>query len=190
VPVALTRATGFIILCLLFQCGEDDILLTATESTTLAAGSGTTDTATTGDCGCTYTVPATAYRVYAKALGLKPGSVICLKAGASYKSFVFKNVRGTASAPITIRNCGGIAVINGGTQWFGIRTEYSSFFRITGGSADGTFGIRINGGRQSLHLDLLTTNVEVDHVEIANSGFAGIILPNTTYHLTMRKNRG
>jgi hypothetical protein len=171
----LAKAVSSIVLCLFFQCSEEDLLLTSAKDLSVASTSGTTATAATGDCGCTYTVPATAYRIDAQALGLKPGAVICLKAGVAYKNLVFKNVRGTAAAPIIIKNCGGTANINGTGQWFGIRTEYSSFFRITGGSINGSHGIRINGGRQSLHLDLLTTNVEVDHVEIFNSGFSGVM---------------
>ena len=171
----LITATGFVAILSLSQCADEEILLTPTEDTTTLAGTEGTANATTTECGCDYVVPATAYRIDAKALGLKPGSVICVKAGVAYKQLVFKNVRGTASAPVTIRNCGGTAVINGTSKWFGIRTEYSSFFRITGGNVDDTYGIRITGGQQSLHLDGLTTNVEVDHVEILNSGFAGIM---------------
>lgn len=171
----LTKAATFTLLCLFFQCSEDEILLTATDDVSTLEVSGSVSAATAGECGCTYTVPASAYRIDAKALGLKPGAVICLKAGTAYKQLVFKNVRGTAAAPITIRNCGGTATIDGTGKWFGIRTEYSSFFRITGGNADGSYGIRITGGKQSIHLDLLTSNVEVDHVEIRNSGFAGIM---------------
>lgn len=172
---SLTKALPFILLGLFFQCSEDELLLTSTETATTTSTTGSTSLSTTGDCGCTYTVPATAYRIDAQALGLKPGAVICLKAGVAYKNLVFKNVRGTATNPIIIKNCGGTAVVNGSTGWFGIRTEYSSFFRITGGNTDGTYGLRITGGRQTLHLDLLTTNVEVDHVEISNSGFAGVM---------------
>ena len=171
----LTKGFSIIALCFLFQCSEEEQLLNSVETTTTSTTAGTTTASTTGDCGCDYVVPATAYRIDAQALGLKPGSVICLKAGFAYKNLVFKNVRGTASAPIIIKNCGGIATVNGGTGWFSIRTEYSSFFRISGGDANGSYGIRLIGGRQSLHLDLLTTNVEVDHVEISKSGFAGIM---------------
>ena len=171
----LRKVVGAAVLCSIFQCSEDEILLTPTEDASTVTTTGTASTASTTECGCTYTVPATAYRIDAKALGLKPGAVICLKAGTAYKNLVFSNVRGTASAPIIIKNCGGVATISGSTKWFGIRTEYSSFFRITGGNVDGAYGIKINGGHQSLHLDLLTTNVEVDHVEILNSGFAGIM---------------
>jgi hypothetical protein len=171
----LAKVVSFVLLCALFQCSDEELLLTSTTSTSTVTTDGTTSGLTTTDCGCTYTVPATAYRIDALALGLKPGAVICLKAGVAYKNLVFKNVRGTAAAPIIIKNCGGTAVINGSTGWFGIRTEYSSFFRITGGNMNGSYGIKITGGRQSLHLDLLTTNVEVDHVEISNSGFAGVM---------------
>jgi hypothetical protein len=171
----LTKGLSFFVLCLLFQCSEDELLLSSTQDVSSTSLTGATTAATTGDCGCTYTVPATAYRIDALALGLKPGAVICLKAGVAYKNLVFKNVKGTASAPIIIKNCGGTATVTGTGQWFGIRTEYSSYFRITGGNANGSYGLRINGGYQSLHLDLLTTNVEVDHVEIYNSGFSGVM---------------
>ncbi|HEU5145343.1 MAG TPA: hypothetical protein VFT90_01450, partial [Chryseosolibacter sp.] len=105
----LPKALTFCALCLLFQCSEEDVLLTQTETASTTTTTGTTATATTGDCGCTYTVPASAYRIDAQALGLKPGAVICLKAGVAYKNLVFKNVRGTATAPIIIKNCGGTA---------------------------------------------------------------------------------
>lgn len=165
------KAFPFIALCLFFQCSEDELLLT---STTNPTSTGTTSL-TTSDCGCTYTVPANTYKVDGQTLGLKPGAVICLKAGTLYGNLVFRNIRGTATSPIIIKNCGGNVTINGAGKWFGLRTEYSSFIRITGGTASGSYGIKINGGYQSMHLDLLTTNVEVDHIEIANSGFAGIM---------------
>lgn len=172
---AMAKALTFGLIAISFQCTEEDLLLTSATDINTATATGETATTAAGSCGCTYTVPATAYRIDGQALGLKPGAVICLKAGVAYKNLVFKNIRGTAAAPITIKNCGGTATITGTNQWFGIRTEYSSYFRITGGNTNGSYGIRINGGTQSLHLDLLTTNVEVDHVEIYNSGFAGVM---------------
>jgi hypothetical protein len=171
----LTKAVSFVALALMFQCSEEDLLLTSATTLTTTTTTAGADALTTGDCGCTYTVPATAYRVDGAALGLKPGAVICLKGGTTYKLLVFQNIRGTATAPITIKNCGGVAVVNGSTQGHGIRTEYSSFFRITGGSTNGSYGIKLTGGMLSLHLGMLTTNVEVDHLEIAYSGFAGIM---------------
>jgi hypothetical protein len=171
---SVIRVSGFVVFCLFFQCSEDDLLLTnSTSTTTTTAGAATLTS--TSDCGCTYTVPANLSRIDGQKLGIKPGAVICLKAGTAYGVLVFTNIRGTSAAPITIRNCGGTAVVTGTGKWYGIRTELSSFIKITGGNVSGTYGIKINGGTQSLHLEGLTTNVEVDHVEILNSGFAGIM---------------
>jgi hypothetical protein len=130
----------------------------------------------TSDCGCTYTVPVSSSTIYldGKTLGIKPGAVICLKGGATYKNIVFKNFNGTATAPITIKNCGGTVTFNATGTYYGIKTQQSSYFRITGGSGT-TYGIKINGGQQSITLEYLTTNVEVDHVEVASSGFSGIM---------------
>ena len=174
----LTRAFIFIAIGLFFQCSEDELLLTSTEEDINATTvSGTASAATAGDCGCTYTVPASDYiKIDGQVLGLKPGAVICLKAGLSYRNIIFKNLRGTAAAPIIIKNCGGAVVIDASTtKRSGIRTERSSFLRITGGNVHGSYGIKITGGWHSMHLDMLTTNVEVDHVEISNSGFAGVM---------------
>jgi hypothetical protein len=50
----------------------------------------------------------------------------------------------------------------------------SSFIRITGGTGT-TYGIKINGGHHSVTLEYLTTDVEVDHIEVGGSGFSGIM---------------
>src|SRR5688572_10533036 len=91
-------------------------------------------TATTGvaDCStCTYVVPATATIVDGVTLKLGPGSVICLNAANAYKSIIFRNLIGTATSPIIIRNCGGTAVLDGTGKGYVIRTETSKYFRIT-----------------------------------------------------------
>lgn len=172
---ALAKAMSLFFVCILLQCSEEEFLQDANGDISASTLSGTAASTLAADCGCTYTVPANTTKIDGEALKLKPGSVICLKAGVAYTNLTFKNIRGTASAPIIIRNCGGTVNIKAGTKSSGIRTEHSSFLRITGGNAHGVYGIRINGGHQSLHLDMLTTNVEVDHVEIFNSGFAGIM---------------
>lgn len=163
VVILLCVFVGFI------QCSEDEVLLTPEEDLVTKA------TATT-DCGCTYTVPVSTSTIYLDGtkLGIKPGAVICLKGGATYKNIVFKNFKGTASAPITIKNCGGNVTFNATGMAYGIKTQYSSFFRITGGTGS-TYGIKVNGGQQSMQLEAFTTNVEVDHLEIGGSGFAGIM---------------
>jgi hypothetical protein len=161
--------------CLSFmfvQCADEEILETpVVQDQTITAAA-----TTTADCGCSYTVPPSTntITVDGAALGIKPGGVICLKGGATYKNIVFKNMRGTATLPITIKNCGGTATLNATGAPFGIKTMSSSFIRITGGTGTAR-GIKINGGQMSVTLEYLTTNVEVDHIEVGNSGFAGIM---------------
>jgi hypothetical protein len=151
----------------LFQCSEEEIMVTPEdEMTTLAAS--------TSDCGCTYTVPSNTYLIDGAALNLKPGNVICLKAGNTYGRMVFRNLKGSATSPIIIRNCGGTATVNATGGPFGIKTELSQYIRITGGTGT-TYGIKVNGGTMSVTLEKLTSNVEVDHIEVANSGFSGIM---------------
>lgn len=174
--VNLARAIAFVSLCTLVGCSEEELLNTAatTDPTTKAAA--TTSSTVLSDCGCTYTVPVSTNTVTVDGakLGIKPGAVICLQGGATYKNIFFKNLKGTAAAPITIENCGGTATLNATGTYFGIKTQLCSHIRITGGSGT-SYGIKVNGGQQSVTLEYLTTDVELDHVEVGNSGFSGIM---------------
>jgi hypothetical protein len=127
------------------------------------------------DCGCDYIVPANTYSVDGSALGIQPGNTICLSAGMSYKNIVFKNIIGTAENPIIIKNCGGTAVLNATGLSFGLKTQNSKYFRITGGNTFNVYGIKVNGGHIGIALGELSTNFDVDHVEVQNVGFAGIM---------------
>lgn len=165
------RQIGFAFIAVMLfmaSCSEEEIVVKAVEEDMVTSATSTTD------CGCTYTVPSNTYLIDGTALGIKPGNVICLKAGNTYGRMVFRNLKGTATAPITIRNCGGTAVITATGGPFGLKTELSQYIRITGGSGT-TYGIKINGGSIGLTLEKLTTQVEVDHIEVASSGFAGIM---------------
>jgi hypothetical protein len=167
----LTRFTALALVCsALFQCTEDELV---TPDPTVENDQTTSATATT-DCGCTYTVPSNTYAVDGTALAIKPGAVICLKYGNTYGNIVFRNLKGTATSPITIRNCGGTVTLNATGRPFGLKTEMSQYIRITGGTGT-TYGIKVNGGTQGVQLEKLTTQVEVDHLEIASSGFAGVM---------------
>src|SRR5687767_14851300 len=105
--IVVAKVCAFVTMFTLMQCSEDELLTSSTtvsSTTTVAAGTTTSSV----DCGCTYTVPSNTYLVDGKALALKPGAVICLKAGNTYKNIVFRNIVGTVDAPIIIKNCGGI----------------------------------------------------------------------------------
>jgi hypothetical protein len=128
------------------------------------------------DCStCTYVVPDRTHVIDGLALGLKPGAVICLNAATPYKNLLFRNITGTAEQPITITNCGGTATLTATGLSFGLKTQNSKYFRITGGTTANTYGIKIVNGHIGIALGDLSTNFEVDHVEVAGSGFAGIM---------------
>jgi hypothetical protein len=126
---------------------------------------------------CKYIVPIEAMTVDGAKLGIKPGDVICLNSAIKYfHSLHFTNIVGTATAPVIIANCGGTAVLTANGRPFNIKTSKSKYFRITGGDVAGTYGIKMSGPTGSgVVLAGLSTNFEVDHVEVFNTGFAGII---------------
>lgn len=124
---------------------------------------------------CDYVVPEGQTRVDGIALGLKPGSVIGLSGSIAYKNLNFQNIVGTAEQPIIIKNCGGTARLDATGTTNGIKIERSKYVRITGGDVNGVYGIVVNGGHMSVNFGFLATNFEVDHIEIYNSGFAGIM---------------
>lgn len=167
--------TALALLCLVTRCSDEQLLVssTSTSSNTLTTTSGTTDVS---DCsGCTYVVPAGATIIDGKTLGLKPGAVIGLDAKVSYGMLTFRNINGTIDQPIIIKNCGGIARIDGTGKTSALKTQNSSYFRITGGDLKDSYGIILTGGTITVSLGSLSNHFEVDHLEVQNSGFAGIM---------------
>ncbi|HEY0741856.1 MAG TPA: right-handed parallel beta-helix repeat-containing protein [Chryseosolibacter sp.] len=126
-------------------------------------------------CQCTYVVPERTHVIDGAVLQIKPGDRICLSASNTYKNLLFKNIVGTTELPVIITNCGGTALLNATGLSFGLKTQNSKHFRITGGSSAYVYGIKVEGGHIGIALGDLSTNFEVDHVEVANSGFAGIM---------------
>lgn len=178
VPHALKKTFVYIILLLITaRCADEDLLTdTNAISTSAVINTTTSSLLVENDClACAYIVPANNNIIDGIALGLKPGDVIGLSANIKYGNLIFRNVIGTADSPIIIKNCGGPVLIDATGKPDGIKTENSKYFRITGGTADKVYGIKIIGGHMGVHLTKLSTNFEVDHVEITGSGFAGIM---------------
>ena len=173
----LNRPLLFLIpLLLTFGCSDEQLLSDSLVSTNVDLNSVEDGADLVASCSsCTYVVPAGTVIVDAVKLGLKPGSVICLDSRIEYGNLLFRNLEGTYDQRIVIRNCGGVARINATGKNFGIKTENSKFFRITGGDVKGEYGIIVTGGTMGITLQHLSTNFDVDHIEIQNSGFAGIM---------------
>ncbi len=172
------------------KCADDEVLPAVKPAVKGSADNNPPKTDTSSDCNCTYVVPADSTVVDGKVLNLKPGSVICLNSAVAYGTLEFHNLTGTKEQPIVIKNCGGEVNLKATDKWHAIKAENSKYFRITGSSVDGIYGIKIQGGEMGIKLDGLSTNFEVDHVEVSNVGFAGIMAKTdpTCDDATLREN--
>ncbi|MFZ4724729.1 MAG: right-handed parallel beta-helix repeat-containing protein [Paludibacter sp.] len=127
---------------------------------------------------CKYIVPLEQTNVDANSLSLLPGDTVCIMAGKR-QYLRFANFRGDSLKYIVIKNYDGEVVIENDDHYFGLSISNCSYFRLTG-SADNSenFGIKILKtfkGASGLTINNLSTNFEIDHLEIANTGFAGIM---------------
>lgn len=122
-----------------------------------------------------HVISANEYQIDGKTRNIKPGDVIGLEAGTRARALLFTNIVGEAGKPIIIVNKGGKTTIKTSAN-YGIKFENSKHFRLTGsGDPKVTYGVEVDGGHISVTMDKLTTNFEVDHLEIHNSGFAGLM---------------
>ncbi|WP_247236291.1 malectin domain-containing carbohydrate-binding protein [Telluribacter sp. SYSU D00476] len=129
-------------------------------------------------CGCTTTI--TASGIYdGSQMDVKPGDVVCIQAG-TYSRFRFINFQGTAEQPITIKNCGGAVNIAHATYFGALDIWESRHIKLTGAGDSATpYGIVISGtgsGASGLVVGAKTTDIEIDHVEISGTGFAGMLI--------------
>ncbi|GAB2528253.1 choice-of-anchor Q domain-containing protein [Spirosoma aerophilum] len=129
------------------------------------------------DCGCDYTITQSGvYNNYL--LRVAPGKTVCIKAG-SYNALVLGNFIGTPSQPIRFVNCGGL-VTSGSTNINSCLQFSGSRYVSLSGSGDPNYqyGIKLASATSGAALSVggLSSDCEVDHVEIAQSGFAGMML--------------
>jgi hypothetical protein len=190
--VTLKRVNGILLMSLIavglfFKCSEDEFIKPQSNNTSARAVVSPSVCST-----CTYVVPETAGIVDGAALGLKPGDVICLSAALKYThSINFKNIVGTASKPIIVTNCGGNVNLTVVGRPYNVKFSYSKYFRFTGGEESKSYGIKISGSISSgLVMGDLSTNFEVDHIEVFNTGFAGFMAKTdpTCDDATIREN--
>ncbi|MBX9852181.1 MAG: right-handed parallel beta-helix repeat-containing protein [Cytophagaceae bacterium] len=132
----------------------------------------------TTDCKCDYIVQPNVEFLNADTLNVGPGDVVCVV--ASKKRYLgFINFHGAPGNPITFVNCGGQVVIKDTDWYYGIKFDNCSYFRFTGtGNANYKYGFLIDGTPPQiagLGIAKMSTDFEVDHIEVSRTGFAGII---------------
>ena len=128
------------------------------------------------DCGCDYTITSQTKSVDGKKLGVGPGDVVCLKAGF-YQYLQLENFVGSSANPVTIKNCGGKVTVGDGKWHYGIVITGSKHFKFTGtGDRNHQYGILIGGTRANSGLGIydLSTDFEIDHIEVKNVPGAGM----------------
>lgn len=130
------------------------------------------------DCDCDYLITPTNYKIKYVREDI-PGNVICIKGGV-YERIWFENFHGTKENPIVIRNCDGQVVLkhenvtHGGFAFFNCSNVH-----FTGtGDSDVRYGFKVNNTitGSGVSVSSLSTDFEIDHVEISNTHFAGLII--------------
>ncbi|MEI6143483.1 MAG: choice-of-anchor Q domain-containing protein [Mariniphaga sp.] len=129
------------------------------------------------NCNCDHTI--TIQQTSVDGSTIHPGDIVCLEAGT--RSFLrLYNFHGTVDHPIVFINCGGEVIIRDNNTQYGISIENSSYLRLTGtGSIGVKYGVRIlectHDGAMGIAVGSRSTNFELDHIEVAHTGFAGIM---------------
>ena len=127
-------------------------------------------------CHCDHFIRQSDMYIDGKKLGVKPGDTVCITAGKKKYLNLF-NFYGTEKAPVVFINKGGLVEI-GDPDWrYGCVIGRSEYFIFTGtGDPSLTYGIKINHTKPGASgLALGASHFDINHVEVANTGFAGIM---------------
>lgn len=151
------------------------ILLTILLSTIYAQSQST--------CGCDHVITQSGIYTQSTTTGtfnrnILPGQTVCIMAG-NYNLLRFKNFVGSATQPILFKNCGGLVTIGHGAYYAALDFQNCRYFRVTGaGDPSIKYGFRVDscGTASAMSVGALSSDSEVDHIEIAKAGFAGIMV--------------
>ncbi len=135
------------------------------------------------DCGCDYTIapiPGSTAAVQTYDAAGKTGT-ICIQAGTRL-ALQIKNILGTPTNPVIIRNCGGRVIINS-TYSYGLNITNSKYFELDGTLGDEEYGIKVDNNyvSQAVHLSGRTSHYVIRGLEITRAGFAGIMSKSDPY---------
>jgi hypothetical protein len=123
-------------------------------------------------------IPASQLIIDGNNYNINPGDTIRLSSGI--KEYLrISNFHGDSLHYIVFINDSGSVIIQNNSHPFGILIVNSSYFKFTGTGVDTIkYGFKIlktQANMNGLNISGKTTNYEIDHFEIANTGFAGIM---------------
>ncbi|HTH56691.1 MAG TPA: right-handed parallel beta-helix repeat-containing protein [Cyclobacteriaceae bacterium] len=132
----------------------------------------------TFDCSrCKYIIKETDETIDGSLLKILPGDYICFSSRIKhFASLLLTNIIGKPNQPVIITNCDGpVQRAVQATEPFNLKFGKSKYFRVTGNSWELGYGLKLSGGTIGLTLDNLSTDFEIDNIEIFDAGFAGIM---------------
>ncbi len=147
-------------------------------------------------CNCDFTIPAGSgtYNFDGVSKNAHGGQVICLQSGQR-TAIQFTNLVGSPNNPITIINCGGQVILGGSTAQNALLFLKSRYVHVTGtGESAINYGIKVTStqtGSMGVGVVGLSSDFEIDHMEIQNAGYAGLMIktdPNCTDNTPERPN--
>lgn len=124
------------------------------------------------------------------ASGVRPGDTICLQKGQKFFLLV-TYLHGTKLNPIVIQNTDGLVSILE-SSIYGVKFDSCSYLKFSGAGVDALqYGILVDSpAGVGLSVDGLSTDIEIERVEISNTGQSGIIAktdPNCQFTSTREK---
>lgn len=130
-------------------------------------------------CGCKFIIglSATEWKFDGAAKGVKPGDKICF-ANGTRTGIELVNINGTAENPVIITNmCDGKVVLNSPINLGNcVLIRRSSFYHFTGSAnPNEQYGIEIKGAQMGMNNLEFSTDFEVDHINVNNTGCVGIV---------------
>lgn len=126
----------------------------------------------------TIRLDSTQYYKKAGTVAAAPGDTICITAGRRSYQYL-QGITGTAERPIVITNCPDGQLVIGADFRYGFWLDSVAHVRITGGLDPARkYGIHIDGTASGSGLQVTgrSHHVEIDHIEISGTDFAGIMV--------------
>lgn len=150
-----------------------------------------------GQCGCDHTLTGLSNTnvniINASSFTYSPGDVFCIQAD-TIAGLRFVGFAGTAAQPLTFKNCGGKVVVQE-DSYSGIAFVSSQYVRLTGtGDSAHQYGFHVietGSGSMGVNVGGLSSDAMIDHIEVQDVGFAGIMAktdPNCNDTMTWRRN--
>lgn len=131
-------------------------------------------------CDCDHVIDVAVQTADGAQMGVMPGQSVCVEGGE--RPFLrLSKFKGAEGSPIEIRNCEGLVEIDNDDKGYGLTVEESNFVRVTGtGDERFEYGFKVRASKDGpdysamgVSITNLSSDVEADHLEVYESGFAG-----------------